>query len=155
MNAELVNHFIEASVQTFKTMCAVSPVRDGKLEITEAGILPTSEIIGVIGLSGTAKGAVMMTMDTAVAMKVVGAFLSEELKETNNDLLDGFAEILNIIAGAAAAKVQSHRITLAIPTVMIGSQQKLFAKNGEPWVSIPMKFPEWGKFQIKVSMEGI
>ncbi len=155
MKIEHVNPFVEATVQTFKSMCRVEPVRDGKLEKREAGFMSTYDLLGIIGLSGTVKGAVLMTMDVSTGQKAVGAFLMDEIKEPNADLMDGFGELLNIIAGAAAAKLEGYKVNLAIPTVMIGTNQQMHAKHGSPWVIIPMKFPEWGKFNIEVSLEEV
>ncbi len=155
MKIEYVNPFVEAAVTTFKSMCRVEPVRDGKLELREAGFINTYELIGVIGLTGGVKGAVLMTMDLNVGMKAVGAFLMDEIKEPNTDLMDGFGELLNIIAGAAAAKLEGLHVSLALPTVVIGQNQQMHAKQSNPWLLIPMKFPEWGKFNIEVSMEEV
>ncbi|OGV53171.1 MAG: hypothetical protein A2017_04635 [Lentisphaerae bacterium GWF2_44_16] len=153
MKIEYVNPFVEATVHTFKSMCGVEPVRDGKLELKEAGFIGAYDLLGVLGLSGGVRGAILMTMDLEVGKKVVGAFLMEAIPEANADLMDGYGEILNIIAGAAAAKLEGMRINLALPTVVLGKNQQMHAKIGNPWVIIPMKFPEWGKFNIEISME--
>jgi len=155
MKIEHINPFVDATVHTFKSMCGVEPIRDGKLELKEGGFMSAYELLGVIGLSGSVKGAALMTMDIVTGQKAVGAFLMDEIKEPNADLMDGFGEILNIIAGAAAAKLEGMKVNLAIPTVMIGQNQQIHAKHGAPWVVIPMRFPEWGKFNIEVSLEEI
>lgn len=153
MKIEYVNPFVDATVHTFKSMCGTEPERSGKLELRESGFIATYDMVGVIGLSGGVKGAVLMTMSVDVARKAVGAFLMEEITEVNNDLMDGFGEILNIIAGAAAAKLEGMHINLALPTVVMGQNQQMHAKQGSPWVIIPMKFPGWGNFSLEVSME--
>ncbi len=153
MKIEHINPFVDATIHTFKSMCGVEPLRDGKLELKENGFMSAYELLGVIGLSGSVKGAALMTMDIVTGQKAVGAFLMDEIKEPNADLMDGFGEILNIIAGAAASKLEGMRVNLAIPTVMLGQNQQIHAKHGSPWVIIPMRFPEWGKFNIEVSME--
>jgi len=155
MKIEHINPFIEATVTTFKSMCAVEPLRDGKLELKEAGFITTYDLLGVIGLSGGVKGAVLMTMSLETGCKAVSAFLMDEVKEPNTDLMDGFGELLNIIAGAAAAKMDGMRVDLALPTVVLGANQQMHAKQGNPWVIVPMKFPDWGKFNIEVSMEEV
>lgn len=155
MKKEYINPFIEATVHTFKTMCRVTPTRDGNLELKNSGFMSAYELLGIIGLSGNVKGAIIMTMDLDVGYKAVGAFLMEEIKELNADLMDGYGEILNIIAGAAAAKLHGLKVNLAIPTVLTGKEQQIRAKQGSPWIVIPMKFPEWGKFNIEVSMEEV
>jgi chemotaxis protein CheX len=153
MKTEHINPFIDATVHTFKSMCNVEPVRDGKLELKDSGFISAYDLLGVIGLTGSVKGAVLMTMSVSTGQKAVGAFLMDEVKEPNADLMDGFGEILNIIAGAAASKLEGMRVNLALPTVMIGENQQVHAKHGMPWIIIPMRFPEWGKFNIEVSME--
>ncbi len=153
MKIEYVNPFVEATVHTFSSMCGIEPVRDGKLELKESGFIGTYDLLGILGLSGGVKGAVLMTMDVSVGQKAVGAFLMEEIAEPNADLMDGFGELLNIIAGAAAAKLEGMKIDLALPTVVIGKNQQMHAKSGSPWIIIPMKFPEWGKFNLEISMQ--
>lgn len=153
MKIEHVNPFIEATAYTFKSMCGVEPTRDGKLELKELGFIGAYDLLGVIGLSGGVRGAVIMTMNVDVGQKIVGAFLGEEIKEPNAELMDGYGEILNIIAGAAASKLEGMRVNLALPTVMMGKSQQIHAKIGNPWIIIPMAFPSWGKFNIEVSME--
>jgi chemotaxis protein CheX len=134
-------------------MCGTTPVRNGKLELKTSGFISAYDLIGIIGLSGELKGAVMMTMNIDVGKKAVGAFLMEDTVEDQAELMDGYGEILNIIAGAAAAKLEGMKVNLALPTVVTGKNQQIHAKEGTPWIIIPMKFPEWGKFNIEVSME--
>lgn len=153
MKIEYVNPFISGAISTFETMCGVTPIREGELELKKEGFVSADDLIGVIGLTGGLKGAVLMTMQTEVGLKLVSAFLMEEITDTNADLMDGFGEILNIIAGAAAAKLEGYNVKLAIPTVVTGQGQQIHSKQNSPWVVIPMKFPEWGPFKIEVSME--
>lgn len=152
MKIEHINPFINATIHTFKTMCQVTPVREGKLELNDDRLLKVEDMIGVIGLSGRLRGAILMSMETPIALKVISAFLMEEITEPTPDLMDGFGEILNIIAGAAAADLKGYDVKLAIPTVVTGKDQQVLSKTLSPWVIIPMKFPEWGPFKIQVNM---
>ncbi len=153
MNVNMVNPFIDATTNTFSTMCAVAPSMRGKPFLKEKGFIENNDIVASIGLTGSVKGAVLITMETATAQKVVGAFIMEEITEVNDDLMDGMAEIINIIAGAAGAKLKELNVELALPTVMIGKDNKMYSQQSAPWVIIPMKFPEWGEFNLEVSME--
>ncbi len=152
MKSEYVNPFVEATVETFETMCGTVPKRNGKLEI-KSGVFKTDDLVGIVGLSGNVCGAVLMAMSVETGLKSVSSFLGEEISEPDSDLMDGFGEILNIIAGAAAAKLSSFKIKLALPTVLLGQDQLLSGKQISPWIIIPMMFPEWGSFKIEVSME--
>ncbi|OGV33791.1 MAG: hypothetical protein A2020_11735 [Lentisphaerae bacterium GWF2_45_14] len=152
MKIEYINPFIQAAEDTFKAMCSVDVERDGELTVRKAGLSPAYGLIGVIGLSGSVKGAVLMTMDVGTGRKVIMKFLGETMI-TEADLFDGFGELLNIISGAAAAKL--GKVHLAIPAVMTGENQKIHSVQCSPWVIIPMRFPEWGKFNLEVAMEEV
>jgi chemotaxis protein CheX len=151
MKSEHINPFIEGTVQTFETMCGIKPVRSGKLQLVNSESTTSNGLLGIIGLSGDLKGAVIMSMEEDLAADIVGRFIGEKV-EGIEDLTDGFGEILNIIAGAAAAKLTGN-VNLALPTVLLGEKNQLPATKLRPWVIIPMTFPEVGKFDIKVSLE--
>lgn len=152
MKSAYINPFIEATVVTFKTMLGTTPKRNGELRV-KAGVFDVGQIVGVIGLTGTVKGAVMISMNPETAMKSVGAFLGEEITEVNADVMDGIAELLNIIAGAAAAKLEGQQVNLALPTVLTGTEQKMTGNESSPWIIIPMVTDDWGEFNIEVTME--
>jgi CheY-specific phosphatase CheX len=152
MNIQHVNPFIAATITTSQTMCGVKPQRAGELQLKKNGFMDVEEIVGMIGLGGGIRGAVLLSMTVETAKKFVGGFLMGEIPDDENELTDGFGEIVNIIAGAAAADLAQYNIKLALPTVMMGQNKRIFAKESAPWVVIPMKFPEWGNFTLEVSI---
>ena len=115
--------------------------------------MPTYDAIATMGLSGTVKGAVMITMPVDVACMITSEFIGEQVVELCSDLTDGLGEILNIVAGAAAAKLPDLKIKISLPTVLIGEHPMLAGNQEIPWISIPMCFSDGSKFNIKVSME--
>lgn len=151
MKIEYINPFIEGAHETFSTMCNVKAERAGELKLVKKGIAPAFDLIGIIGLSGIIRGAVLMTMPPDLGRKLVKNFLSED-DITDADLMDGFGEILNIISGAAAAKL--GKVKLALPAILIGKQPEIYSKQTSPWVVIPMKFADWdGVFNIEVAVD--
>ena len=152
ISTDTINPFVDATVDTFSTMCGVEPQREGDLDV-RVGMQPTFDLVGIIGLSGSSRGAIMLTMPCEVGCKLVGAFLDEEIVEVDSEVMDAYGELLNIIAGGAAANLPDQTMNLAIPTVMMGEDQQVSSKESTPWVVIPMSFPDWGKFNIEVSME--
>lgn len=144
---------IESVIETFSSMCGVSPELSGESEQMDTpATFKTAEILGIIGLSGSRKGDIMITMDSGVAKKMIGAFIMEEITELNSDFFDAFGEIINIIAGAFAAKLEGMSFELALPTVMAGELQT-HIRGSVSCVSIPMTFEEWGDFKVLVMME--
>jgi chemotaxis protein CheX len=153
MKAEYMNAFIEATLETFKSMCGVSFKRNGSIKKVDGEIVDTDELMAICGLTGDVKGAVMLTTPLDTGMKLVSKFLMEEITEVNCDLMDGWGEIVNILAGAADAKIKGYRINLALPSVVYGRDSRFYAKAGNPFVIVPMEIKGIGPFSLGVSME--
>lgn len=144
---------VESVVETFSSMCGVETEQVAETEELETPqTFRTDEFLGIIGLSGEKKGDIMITMQSNVAMKMVGAFMMEDITEVNSDLLDGFGEIINIIAGAFSAKLEGISFELALPTVMAG-QLQIHIRDSVRCLSIPMGSEEWGEFKVLLMME--
>jgi len=153
MQAKHVNAFIEATLETMKSMCQCEFKRTGDMILVDGEIVDTDDLMAIVGLTGSVKGAVLLATPLDVGQKIVSKFLMEELTEINCDLMDGFGEIVNILAGAADGKIPELRIDLALPSVLVGTNTKFFAKAGNPFVMIPMFIPEMGPFKLGISME--
>lgn len=152
MQAKHVNFFIEATLETLKSMCGLEFKRCGEMSMADGEIVESDDLLAIVGLSGSVRGAVLMAAPLDVGQKIVSKFLMEDLEVINCDLMDGFGEIVNILAGAADAKIAELRIDLALPTVLVGTNTKFFAKAGNPFVMIPMFIPDLGPFKLGISM---
>ncbi|MEM2915505.1 MAG: chemotaxis protein CheX [Candidatus Bathyarchaeia archaeon] len=152
MKQEHINPFIEATVSTFETMCNISISRDGNLRLRQ-GIFPTYDLVGIIGLSGLIKGAIILAMPPETGFKIIGAFVGTPFDTINTEFMDAYGEILNIIAGSAAGKLENFRIKISLPTVLLGKDQKINSKGDIPWIVIPLKTSENDKLCLEVSMQ--
>ena len=128
------------------------PHKEGNISVS-SGLFPLANVIGFIGINGAVRGAMMICMDDGIACKTVSRFLEEEVLEVSADVLDGIGEILNIIAGAAAARLSQFKIGLGLPTVLCGEKPQMCADLNSPWILIPMKADELGEFSIAITME--
>jgi len=155
MEAKHVNAFIEATLETFKSMCGVTFQRKGSVRKVGGEIVECDDLLAIIGLSGDIKGAVMISAPIEVGMKLVGKFLMEDINEINCDLMDGWGVLVNILAGAADAKIPEYKINLALPSVIFGKKAKFYAKAGNPFVIIPMEIKGIGPFAMGISMEAL
>lgn len=153
MKAEHVNAFIEATKETFKSMCNLTFYRHGSIKKISGEIVDADELMSICGLTGDVKGAVMLTAPLETGKKIVSSFLMEDIKDINCDLMDGWGEIVNILAGGAAAKIKDFKMNLALPSVVVGRQAKFYAKAGTPFVLVPMIIDGMGTFNLGVSME--
>ncbi len=153
MKADHVNAFIEATLETFKSMCGVTFYRNGMMHSACGEIVDCDELVAICGFGGDVKGAVLISAPLVVGQYLVGKFLMEDIKEINCDLMDGWGELVNILAGAADAKIPEFKIVLALPSVVYGKNAKFYAKAGNPFVMIPMEIENIGAFSIGISME--
>jgi CheY-specific phosphatase CheX len=153
MRAEHVNAFIEAALETFQSMCSMSFRRSGGIKKVGGEIVEADDLMAICGLTGDIRGAVMLTTPLETGMRLVSAFLMEEIKSVNCDLMDGWGEIVNILAGAADAKINEIKIDLSLPSVVLGRNARFYAKAGNPFVIVPLYIPDVGPLNLGISME--
>jgi len=154
MKAEHINAFIEATMETFKSMCGIDTFRrNGAIKRIGGEIVEVDELMAVCGLTGDIRGAIMLSTPLTTGMKIVSRFMMEEITTINCDLMDGWGELVNILAGAADAKIDEFKINLALPSTIVGRMAKFYAKAGNPFVIIPMFIDDMGPFSLGISME--
>lgn len=152
-----INAFVEGAVRTFENMCDLRTERDGDLRVRH-GMFDTYDMVGMIGISGTVRGAVMLSMPLLTAKRLVSQFLGEPVRETGPVLMDAYGELINIIAGAASAsmaEMENGSVQISLPAVFIGKNLRTSASSSRPWIVIPMKLDSWGQFNIEISKEGV
>lgn len=153
MTAKHLNCFIDATRETLESMCGVKLIRSAELKKVDGEIVETDELMAIIGLAGGVKGACMIFCPIDVGMRIISKFVMTEITEINVDLMDGFGELVNIIAGAADAKFEDFRITLALPSILVGKNAKFFAKAGSPFIIVPFMTEDGGQFSFGVALE--
>ncbi|MBD3169760.1 MAG: chemotaxis protein CheX [candidate division Zixibacteria bacterium] len=154
MKAEHINPFINSVSEVFKSMLNCD-VKVGKVEISEPKDCDEEQyIIGMIGMSGTARGVISMKFPEETAKKAVGKFVGLEFETVDSEVIDGIGELINIVAGNAKTKFQGHSISLSLPTVVKGSVYKLKNLGKLVWLSVPFS-SEVGSFSIEVSFKPV
>ncbi len=149
MKAEYINPFMSSLSNAFETMLSC-PVHRGKLAFKSAET-PVFEVSGVIGLSGSAVGTVVLSLSREVAIKAAGAMLMIEATELNSDVVDAVGELTNMVAGAAKAQLEELKLSISLPNVIIGIGHEVhFPSNVTP-ICVPFTC-EWGPLAIEVGM---
>ena len=152
MDASYINAFINALAETFDTMLGCE-VQRGKLEIGVARYRDF-EISGVIGLSGTAIGTVVVSLSREVALQATSALLLMEATEINADVIDAVGELANMVAGPAKAKLEKYRLQISLPSVVTGKgHQVSFPSNVSP-ITVPFT-TSWGPIVLTVGLAAV
>ena len=149
MDVKYINPFVTAVKKLFNTMIEV-PFKLGKPSLKK-GNVPEYEISGIIGLSGTVTGCVVINLSQNIALQLVSALVCDEVTELDDDCTDAIGEIANIIAGNAKTDFPSEGTTISVPSVVIG-KHKVSYPSGLPIIAIPI-ITDKGEMVIEVALK--
>jgi chemotaxis protein CheX len=149
MKVEYINPFLSAAVSVFNTMLGTQLTRGEPF--LKNGTQPNHEVSGIIGLSGKAKGMVVLSMSREAALGTAGTMLETQPKEINADVSDAVGELTNMIAGVAKAQLEHLEMSVGLPTVITGKAHCIdFPKNTMP-ICIPFDC-KWGAVAVEVGI---
>ena len=75
-------------------------------------------VSGVIGLSGRAKGTIVLNLSEWVALQAASAMHLSECAEVNEEEVDAVGELTNMVAGGAKAQFEQDQLTASLPSVV-------------------------------------
>ena len=149
MKVEYINAFVTSAANVFHTMLACELTRGEPF--LKNGFQPEQEVSGIIGLSGRAKGTVVLSLSPDTATRAATALLAEEFNEIDADVVDAVGELTNIITGQAKAQLAHLDLRVGLPTVIIGKQHSVeFPKKATP-ICIPFTC-DWGTIAVEVGL---
>lgn len=139
MDALTINPFIESVRETFERMMGVA------VEMGTPRPMPSLsnsvDIIGVIGLTGTAQGVVALRFPVVTALAIVSRLIGIDTRAVDRDTIDAVGELVNIVAGGAKSRFKGHTISVSLPTVVRGDLCRLSKATDAIWVEIPFTSP--------------
>ena len=147
MKVEYINPFIESVTETFYSMMDCKVKHSKPFPTKDDGL--SDNLIGIIGLSGTAQGNIAIKFPAKTAKTIVGGLVGTVFDEINSSVVDGVGELVNIIAGNAKAKIVGHKISISLPTVFRGGIHKLTTPSVS-YLTIPFSSNQ-GDFEILIS----
>ncbi len=153
MKVEYINPFIESIFDLFTTMLN-STAKRGDVALADESVNPR-EIMALIGLSGMARGMVALAFPVETAVNMVNKLLDTDIKEIDDTVSDAIAEMVNIVAGGAKAKLGGDDrppIDLSLPTVVRGSSYNVDYPSGSVWLEVPFD-SDLGSFSLRVTFE--
>ncbi len=152
MDVKYINPFMKSIKNVFSTMLNID-VEFGKPRLrTEAEA--SHDVSGIIGLSGDAMGAVILSFPKPAALKIAGAFAGITFKEMDEDFADAIGELANMVAGSAKRDLEGLNISISVPSVIIGPNHQVRATRMVPRLLIPCSTPI-GSFVVEVGMKVI
>jgi len=153
VKVEYINPFIESTYDLFSTMLNSKATR-GNVALAKDFTNPR-DIMGLIGLSGVARGMVALSFPVKTALNMVNRLLGMELHVVDDTVSDAIAEMVNIVAGGAKARLSGNEgppIDLSLPTVVRGGDFNVDYPSGSVWLEVPFD-SELGPFTLRVTFE--
>lgn len=153
MRVDYINPFINSVHKLFATMLHAE-VQPGQLSIAKSGGAP-HDVTALIGLSGPARGTVVLSFPTKTALNMVNSLLEIEAQEINRTVTDGVGELVNIVAGSAKTdcfEEESEPLNLSLPTVVRGKNFIVVFPSNAVWLDVAFD-SELGPFNLRVIFE--
>jgi chemotaxis protein CheX len=135
MDAEIINPFISATIDTYKLMLYDKDLKPSAPFLKKQPFIHY-DISTTIGLSGKAAGIISIAYPTEVAIKTVSAMVGSQVSSTSPDLADGIGEIVNIVAGYAKKDLVQYALEISLPSVIRGNHF-ICTPSGVPCIVVP------------------
>jgi len=115
------------------------------------------DISGVIGLTGEARGAVVISMKDNLAMKLAGILTGKVHQVLYDDVVDAVGELINIIAGNVKQELEdTFRLVISLPTIVTGKEHHINWPEGQARViCIPFSISNEDSFSLSVALEAV
>lgn len=150
MKAEHINPFIESVFEVFENMLECKPEMGGAR--LSGPNEHSSDLVGIIGLSGTAQFTVAVRLPVLTALAIISKMLGIQVRTVDSGIIDGVGEIVNIIAGNAKAKFEGHDLSMSLPTVIRGNILKSDSLQDCEWLELPFS-SSLGDFSLSISFK--
>ena len=149
MRVEYINPFVAAVKNVYATMLSCE-ARRGKPVLKDNNRADHC-ISGVIGLSGKAVGAAVLSMSEQSALAAASHMLMCEITEISDDVVDAVGELVNMMAGAAKAELAEYELMISLPNVITGNAHEIHFPSDVRPVSIPFD-TDWGPITLTVGL---
>jgi chemotaxis protein CheX len=115
------------------------------------------DVSGIIGLTGEARGAVVISMRVDLAIRLTSILTGTNHKGLDADVVDAVGEIINIIAGNSKQELEeAFRLIISLPTIVKGREHSINWPNGQARViCIPFTISEKDSFTLSVALEEV
>ncbi|MCL2305307.1 MAG: chemotaxis protein CheX [Planctomycetaceae bacterium] len=147
IRVEFINPFVSAVSKTFETMVNIKVTRSAP--VLKENLRTLYPVSGIIGLSGSIVGTVILTMSEPLALKAASLMLMDEMQTVNDDVLDAIGELTNMVAGNAKAQLEEYKLSLSLPNVIFGTDMEIYFPEQSQPITIPFS-TEFGPFAIDV-----
>lgn len=154
MVKQYLQPFAIACMEVFKNFVGAELVAERSYLFDQA-VITGWDLFAMIGFTGGARGAVVISMKKNLACKLTNQFTGKTYETIEDDVTDTIGEIVNIIAGnVKRGEVEKLQLKLSPPMIVRGQGHSIsWITGGDPIVSIPFKIYKNEIFMLSVTLE--
>ncbi len=121
MKVQLVNPFFDAAAQIIAQETNAAAAR-GSLRV-EGNPCTTEDVTAVVGISGSVRGSMYLSMSRDTALALVSRMLGQPVADFDELAQSGIAELANVIAGTASTTLSTlgQEATITPPLMLLGA----------------------------------
>jgi chemotaxis protein CheX len=120
-----VQSFINVSKNVFKGLINAE-IEAERPYFSDQASYPNWDISGIIGITGEARGAVVISLKKGLALKLTEILTSKKHDDVDDEVVDSIGEIINIIAGNLKLDFEKEfRLVISLPTVVRGNDHTI------------------------------
>jgi chemotaxis protein CheX len=153
---QYIQPFIKTCTSVFHDFVNLEP--EAKMPyFLEKDAIQDWDISAVIGLTGEARGAVVISMKDNLAMKLTGILTGKVHQVIYDDVVDAVGELINIIAGNVKQELEdTFRLVISLPTIITGKEHHVNWPAGQARViCIPFTVSDEDTFSLSVALEAV
>jgi len=151
---QYIKPFVDVCLSVFPDFIG-SPVTVGRPFFIDKTDPHDWDISAIIGLTGEAKGAVVISMKEKLASQLTSILTGAEHNSLDEEVIDAIGEIINIIAGNAKRGLEeSFRLVISLPTIVKGKGHSIQWPNDQARIiCIPLTIFDSESFSLSVAIE--
>lgn len=150
MDAMYIKPFIASISNVFSTMMQLPVKVEEPFVKPPEG--PSSDVSGIIGMSGDVTGSVVLSFSNPTAENIVALFCGQKYPAGTPDFADAIGELVNMVSGGAKALFKDRKVSISCPSVVLGANHILAKQSDVPTVIIPC-VTDCGTVHIEVSIK--
>jgi chemotaxis protein CheX len=153
---QYIQPFIEVSKNVFKKFVNMD-LTPGMPYFANKDELKEWDISEVIGLTGEARGAVVISMKKDLIIKVTSMLTGSLHDEIDDEVCDAIGEIINIIAGNVKKDLERYyHLVISLPTIVQGINHVIkWPLSNTRIICIPFSVLDGYTFSLSVTIETV
>ncbi|MDR1575037.1 MAG: chemotaxis protein CheX [Treponema sp.] len=151
-----IQPFVDVCKSVFRDFVGAE-LAEGRPYFADTTSVTEWDISAVIGLTGEARGAVVISMKKELAIKLTGMLTNSTHTDVDDDVVDAIGEIVNIIAGNVKKDLEeAFRLVISLPTIVQGKEHSIkWPANQARIICIPFTIFGSSTFNLSVAIEAI